>query len=357
MKKMIMCDTLYQIMLAIQLKLTLFKEDEVDIWISDHSAKADRIAENIRKIGLFRNVIFDKNKKIIYSKGIFLKFKNVLFYGMGKNIGHKIDDYDEIVFYSMSILVYGINRVYQKKHHKVVWSRFEEGILSYDTDFAVGKAVLLLEFFYRLQGRRLLRNSIKNYYCVFPELKGVNRGWNLIRIPGFNVNEEEIKGIFSIVFDYKEKKLEGEFIYFASSSDIDGKAYGETELIFKIAEIVGRDKLIVKKHPRDTRTIYTENGIKELKSDGIPWEVYQICGDIKGKTLITVDSGSFFSISVIQNSDINGLFLFPCLGKQRKGFEDRDRKIRELLVDLHELKVCKNISVINRLEELKSYIR
>lgn len=352
MRKLIICDTLYQIMLGIQMKMTLFKNDSVDIWISDHSEGAYSIAKRLEAKHIFHKVVYYENKKIIYSKGIYTKLKNIFIYGFGRNLENDLDNYDEVLFYSMSIIIYGISYIYEKRRHEAIWSRYEEGILSYETDFENGNSVFYLEIIFRILGKKIVKNTIKRYYCVFPKLKKTNLQWELIKIPRFDNNAEELRSLFAEIFGYKQLYFKQKYIYFASSSDIDGKPYGETELIFKLADIVGKDNLIIKKHPRDDRKIYRDNGFEELDSEGIPWEVFQICSNISDKVLLTVDSGSFLSISAINKSSVKGFFLFPCLEEKRKNFMDRDKVIRDILNELHKHNVCKEIRIVNRIDDV-----
>ncbi|HEG1241807.1 TPA: hypothetical protein SCN02_002979, partial [Enterococcus faecium] len=68
----------------------------------------------------------------------------------------------------------------------------------------------------------------------------------------------QLSDIFNPMIDiYKEKK----YIFFTSVYDFEGgEPVGEYELVCKIADLVGKDNLIVKTHPRDVRTIYKDNG-------------------------------------------------------------------------------------------------
>ena len=53
-------------------------------------------------------------------------------------------------------------------------------------------------------------------------------------------------------------------------SNIFGK---ESIIIFKIAEKIGKDTMIIKKHPRDNSDFFRDNGFKVAESSTIPWEV------------------------------------------------------------------------------------
>ena len=77
MKRLFICNTYYQLIIAIQLKLTLFKEDEVSVWISDCSVNSETVADRLNETNIFNyvNKIYTKHSKFAI-KDIYLIFKN-----------------------------------------------------------------------------------------------------------------------------------------------------------------------------------------------------------------------------------------------------------------------------------------
>lgn len=353
MYKLIICDTLFQIIVAIQMKITLFQNDTVDLWISDHSIGVDSVTERLRKQKLFESITYIKTKDLIYLKNRFKKLVNTLQFGLGKKQITQTNNYNEIIFYSTSEIIYCISNIYRRRKFNTTWSRFEEGILSYETDFVYGNSVKILEKILTLFNRNIVTDEIKKYYCFFPELKKTNRQWRLIKIPDLSANEAYIKSILIDAFGFEEKPIKQKFIYFASSSDIDGYPYGETELILKISNIVGKDNLIVKKHPRDDRDVFDKHGIAVLDSIGIPWEIFQMSSYFQNKILLTVDSGAFLGITAMLNSQIRGLFLFPYFEGKRRQFNERDKNLSIILHELQKLGRCRNIKVSDDINSLK----
>ena len=352
MKRLIICDTLYQIILAIQMKITVFEQDEVDIIISNHTNGTKEISDRLKRTSLFRNVQYLKNKEISYPNNKMKSVAYALYYGILGNTILKVDNYDEIIFYGFDILLYTISNQYNKEKHKVKWSRFEEGLFSYETDFSSGKAVQLVECINCLFGKNVISKSISTYYCFFPEFKKNKYDWEFVQIPALDKNVREIRPILKRVFNFNEANIREKYIYFASSSDIDGRPYGETELVIKLSDLLGKENLIVKKHPRDTRDIYQNLGIHEMNASGIPWEIVQLCSDMQGKVLLTADSGSFVSITAVYPQDITGLFLFELLDSHDKQFLKRKKNIRSMLNDLHSKGLCKNIKIVEDIEDI-----
>lgn len=353
MRRLIICNSLYQIIIAIQMKITIFQDDSVDFWISDHSVGAREIAKKMTLYEQFRGTKFIETKAIVYSIGKLKKVKNVFQYGLGFKTISNIPNYDEIIFYGFSIIEYGIEAIYKRRKHSVVWSRYEEGILSYDTDKEYGKSVAMLKKINNILKNNDIENQIKNYYCFFPELKMKNRQWNLVAIPLIQKNDQNLKEMLLDIFEFHGYECKQKYIYFASSSDIDGRSYGETELIREIADVVGKDNLLVKVHPRDTRNVFVEAGIEVMQVQGVPWEVIQLCGDMNGKVLLTTESGSFMSITAILKETTKGYYIFPCVKSGRESFAERDAKIRDVINRMHQKGECENIDILFDLGELE----
>ncbi len=356
---LILCDTLYQIILAIQMKETIFEEKCVDIWISDHSVGADKIVNRLKEYGRFRNVTFISSREVVYSKKTSDKVKNLFYYGFGHNYSSDLPDYDEVIFHGLSVFSCGLYFYLNKRNVNTKWSSYEEGILSYDTDLPGGKSVKMLDAVFSIMGKKKIGNAIEQYYCVFPELKrrsNKSNTWEIVKIPDFNYNNGCIRDILALVFDFADMDIKQKYIFFTSSSDWDGRPYGEKEMVLKIADIVGSENLIIKKHPRD-KNEYSLNNITIMNSDGVPWEIFQICSDVAGKVLITVDSGSFLSVSAIKQSNAKGVFIFPMVQDKRAKYEcfvRRDKNIRDILDHLHAMRKCQNILILSELESLKT---
>ena len=115
MYKLIICDTLFQIIVAIQMKITLFQNDTVDLWISDHSIGVDSVTERLRKQKLFESITYIKTKDLIYLKNRFKKLVNTLQFGLGKKQITQTNNYNEIIFYSTSEIIYCISNIYRKR--------------------------------------------------------------------------------------------------------------------------------------------------------------------------------------------------------------------------------------------------
>ena len=71
-KILFICNTYYQLIVAMQLALTVFEEDEVDVILSDHSVGAKKVADRLQDTRVFRDVLYLETLKFYASKeGLF----------------------------------------------------------------------------------------------------------------------------------------------------------------------------------------------------------------------------------------------------------------------------------------------
>lgn len=356
---LISCDTYYQVIFAIQLSLTLFKATKVDIAISDHSVNAEKVAERLAQTNCFNFVYFVKTKSICYKDTKPEKLFSIYDHNFRriKDQDCPFVEYDEILFYGISPWLYEIEDLSTYRGHTIEWSRFEEGLLSYDTDFPDGNTGKVVSMLRSFTHRRDIRKIIKNYYCFFPDLKQGKYNWNLINVPLLKANRDILKDILAYIFEIGNFPYEQKYIYFCSSSDIDGNSYDEDALIANISDVVGTSNLLLKMHPRDNRKILPEKNITTMGKSSVPWEAIQICCDLSDRVLITCTSGSFIGINSILEPPSKAIFVIPSNlpNKQSAYIERRLKAIRKTLSFLKSIKVDPDISIVD-VEQLKDVI-
>ncbi|MCI8798663.1 hypothetical protein [Acetatifactor muris] len=352
MKILIVSNTYYQLIMAIQLRMTLFRDAEVDLWISDQSVGAEEVAKRLAEKNIFSQVYFKERKKTHSTLNSHKKTDSIKYafkYNFGKAVIETTEIYDEILFYNLEMPLYAIADYYKQQGHKCQWSKYEEGILSYENDFAIGNKLgrlALTEKIRSVTGRPRITQLVKKYYCMFPEFKKTHReDWEFVKIPPIGYTRNELCRILNYAFRYEAENISQKYIFFASSLDIDGCPTGETELILQIARTVGTDNFIVKLHPRDTRSIYQENGITVMKNSFVPWEVMHMNMIEEKRVLLTATSGAFLGSSAMLDSSMTAIYLFPCLKCEAEYFLKIRQEIRDKLHVLHENYLCSNVRI------------
>ena len=342
MKRLIICNTYSQLILAFQLKLTLFANDEVDLWISDNSTNSEEVFLRVKSTKLFNKIKFLELKSFFYGRSVLKSLEDIWTYNFGaiKNA----EKYDEIIFYNFTLSIYALSDYYYKIGHNCQWSRFEEGIFSYNTDFPKSIRLKVTGLFRLFIKRPDVLNLVTRFYCVYPWLKNTHLNWELVKIPDFFETKNKLLFYLNYVFDYHSNIKMPKYIYFASSSDVDNKPFGETSTVIKLANFLGKENFIVKMHPRDNRTIYQDLGINVLDKSFIPWEIIQLNMDITKHCLLTVNSGAFITISAMLKSQVSGYFLYNMLVSTSQSFISRKYEIHEMLSKLHAKGICLTIN-------------
>ena len=120
-----------------------------------------------------------------------------------------------------------------------------------------------------------------------------------------------LRKIFNI--ETEMLKIHEKYIFFTGVFDFEGGgAIGEFELVMNVAQLVGKDNLIVKTHPRDKRTVYEESGITVYKNSSIPWEAIQLNYNFPDKIFLTVNSGSVLGVNMMLENKVKTYFLYNC---------------------------------------------
>lgn len=342
MKILFICNTYYQIIIALQLKFTYFKENQVDLWLSDRSVNAKLVCSRLAKLNIFRKTEF---KEIKHDKLGINEFAAYLKSSFGIIDDEKFDFYDEIIFFNLEMILFKISDFYKKNKFVTTWSKMEEGVLSYETDFDTGKGISVTRFLREKFGLQEIVGDIKNYYCFFPELKLSHKEWNFIKIPPITTNFERLKSILNYIFNNNYVSLNQKYIYFASAPDLSDNKFDESKIILKIAKTVGKDNLIVKKHPRDSRNVYSDKGIKVMENSYIPWEVIQMNINTEQHILLTTLSGAFLNISALSEQNIKGYFLYNAIPQKEQKVIAIQNKIDNIINALHSLDLANNLFV------------
>lgn len=331
------------------MKLTLFNNDCVDAWLSDNSNNASFVCNRLNDIDIFREIKLVEHK---IKQNVLHKITDIINSCFAGKQELDIDFYDEILFFNLDYQLYAIDDYYKKCKHIVTWSHYEEGILSYERDFITGKCLKLTRKLRIMVGKDDIILKIEKYYCMFPDFKESNKEWEFVKIPSISLNNVELKNILKYIFDYEISTNPYKYIYFSSPSDIDGNSFGETELVLKIAEYVGKDNLLVKMHPRDNRNIYEKHGLNIMKNSFVPWEVMCLNDKYENIVMLTTLSGAFINSSATIENNRKGIFLCDAIQSDNNYLKQNSKEIKKMLNKLHKFGLCKNVKIYNQ-EKIK----
>lgn len=360
MKRLMIVNTYNQLNFCINLRDSLFKKDDVTLIISDHSRNAKEIASRLRRENFFKNVYYVETLGTGDHRTNYDKVKDFCDITFGTNnrynywVSQLNDQYfDELLVFNFTIETYGIFSILSRTNKKLRISRFEEGILSYNTTVIKTKRRELINRIRHMLGKATVDKALDSFYCFYPE---VYKGFmNKIKVTPITKDEfasKVIKSIYGLednVLEYREK-----YIFFTSVYDFEGgEPIGEYDLVCRIASIVGKGNLLIKTHPRDIRTLYHDNGFNVDKNSSIPWEAIQLVGDFSDKVFLTVNSTSVLSGSTMAEKPVRTYYMFKlcdisCNPSCQKNAQD----IEALLNNEDMRNVLKSVHIAERLEDI-----
>lgn len=357
-KKIIcICNTYYQLIFSMQLKRTIYMEDYFVVLFSNHSNNAKDVVNRFKDIGYFDEIYYIKTKNIDYSLERRFDFVKLMRYEI-EQIHNSY--YDELLYYNCSVSTIALYNILYKNNSNLKASRFEEGILSYDSKFykdvnitGYGRVNKLLYYFRKMIPSLNLYDRTERYLCYYPELYGGT--FKGIKVPLISMDDDLKKTIDNVFKTEKNScKYKEKYIFFTSVYDFEGgEAIGEYKLVCDIANIVGKDNLLVKMHPRDSRNIYINNGFRVDINSSIPFEALLFKYDFSDKILLTATSGAVLAAGLMMKRAPQIFYMYPCCNiSENQSAQLTVKQINKVLLSdclkkkIRSISICEDINII-----------
>lgn len=131
-------------------------------------------------------------------------------------------------------------------------------------------------------------------------------------LPVVDRRNERLQKMCQLVFDHAELPNE-KYIFFEEASAQDLYPCNDFELFEMIAHCVGKDNIIVKRHPRNRTDRFTPAGYKVMPHQTVPWEVCLLQNPVLDKVLITITSGACMTPKLIFGEAVDSIHLVRML--------------------------------------------
>lgn len=343
MKTLFFCNTNYQLIVAMQIVISLKKE--ASIIVSNSIKNWKEIISNLKETGLFEQVVYFDVK----AKDNSFKLIRQCVYGyVPDEIKNCI--FDEFVGFNFDIPSHMVFAFFYKKNRNIVVRKMEEGLMSLNTSETSCRVIDVSVWIRHALHKKNLRSSISGIYCFSP--KANTSDIPSIQIPLIN-KESKIKDYLNKVFCANRKfEYQEKYIFLSCIYDIEGgEAIGEFELAKAIANKVGKNNLLIKVHPRDDKEKYISSGLKVDENSSVPFEVIQINNDFSDKILITTLSGSILNFnSVLENVPIS-YYGYKLCSLKGNLLALHYKDVLEQYINDSELGL-RNIKILESIEEL-----
>lgn len=341
--RLFICNTPYQLLIAAHMAENMFTGDITDVILSNHFSGTKEIAERINKEKLvFRHAYYVESFEFSRRKGKYqrTRLKNRVLYGI--NIKHElgnfielIETYDEMYianYECFTELVFNYIRRYMNSKIKVF--SFEDGYGSLCDDWMIHVAEVEKSSARKWFDRRMLNlwytpEVYAGYYVLKPDYLSFDVPCHVMKIKELPLKNLMFLDKINRIFGYKAEECdnyENKVILFEESAQAEGIEFsGDIETADGIADIVGEENIIVKRHPRNTKDRFAEAGYKTNKNTWIPWEVIILNQDVSNSIMIAIGCSSIITSHILKNINQKSIYLFryvdnPVLKKCHKDF-------------------------------------
>ena len=310
------CCTVYQLIVAIQVKCVFYTSNWSELIISKSTPNSNIIANKL--VGFFDSVVVADNETLDWNVPKMMSWhyiKKKLPQLLENSKIRGADTVDEYLFAGLGGFSNAIGQWLIHEHGCKSVAMFEEGASSYSKIYE--HAVCM---------RRENPSAVKKlYYKYFPHVLSVYNKfyffdpklclWNtrskMIEIPSLIETKNIINPILNKVFSVKECKdsYDTKIIFFEESYYNDGIITGDIELVEEIAEVYGKNNIMVKVHPRNKENRFEELGYMTNKDFTIPWEAIALnIEDLGKKVLVTMTSTALISTYLCIKSNAKLIF-------------------------------------------------
>jgi hypothetical protein len=319
------CETAFQLFNAIVICLTHMQNIPCDVILTEHS-DFSKIEKRLIESHIFENVwqyscrsceIEWRDKRGKEQHKLFLHPDLFL-----KNAGSIEPVYTDLFLPIDHLCLKMIYYSFVKKGRKPAVYMYEEGKRSYTMNMLENQHKVSTNDI-DVYGTDALSKNIKGLYLYEPELYSVkNDPVALLPIPKLFQNEnitEKLKAVFTIPELPAER-----YIYFEESYLVDLNVSNDMELLDLMASIVGKENIIVKRHPRNPYNRFTSRGYKTMGSIEIPWEVQLLNTSLREKVLVTVASTASMTPFLLFGYHIPTIHLIKMFQGTSKLLQDKD---------------------------------
>lgn len=361
-KVLFVCNTVMQLISAVTLRYTKFKNDDVDIIISNHINDSKEIYNRIKKYNYFNNVyhvetfkftrfqenvpdtVIKKVKYILFTNEYLKKYINI----------NKV--YDYMLCYNLDLFVQALTYVQSRKNKNFKIGIIDEGYSTYTNLFGDilngwSQPIKKVDIVNKVLGQKRLHECIESVYLFEPELICWNCQFPINKIKKPDILDFKYKAMINNIFGYENiiDNYNRKVIFFEESFVVEHVNINDMDVIDSVCELVGKDNVIIKIHPRNPRDRFKNKGYKTNENTSIPWEVIAINNDFKNTTLVTISSGAVIMPKLLFGINARVVMLYKC-------FKDKlpniDKSVEEFFLK-YETIYKSNIRIIDNLSEIK----
>lgn len=333
-RNLFICETPFQILVALFMIYDSLSTDTNDFVIVDTMVDYKGLAERLSNHPLVNYAYAAETKKKYENYYAKIGMIKDMFYSFPKRWNYDVSwtEYDYIYCRNYTtIITEAAFRYFKRKNSELKLVIMDEGYSSYLSEF--WNSYNNISFLHKLSG--LILNRQKDYVYrnitearfFMPELFHVKLPFQTKRILRKNFTLDVVqKAEINQVFCYRENDEvdENTFIFFEECFSFDNGNSNDLQIIEDLARFIGRDRIVIKLHPRSQQDRFSGLGYKVMKKAQYPWEVFAINNEKKKITLLAFSSGALMNYLFFSRSNMKSILLykmFPDIYEHMMGSE------------------------------------
>lgn len=314
------CNTVFQCITAITLKYNEFANDNVDIIISDHMNDSYTLYKRIKSINLFNKIYYVRSAGYSYYKENIPKNKveKLIAEAFPKLVGFEIEKaYDILMIYNHDRFAQTLFSELIKKNKHIEVKLFDEGLSTYTDIYQkiISNISKKRRYLSVLTRRKFIHERVNGIYLFEPDLLCWNSPYPVHKIKKADKDDTEYKKLLNKAFGYEEiqDKYDKKFIFFEESFYHENIEIGDVELVEKIGQMVGKENIFIKIHPRNPNNRFEKLGYATNKDTGIPWEIIAFNKDFSDSIFVSISSSSVLTPRILFGQKTQTYLLHKCL--------------------------------------------
>jgi hypothetical protein len=334
-KNVIFVNSLFNLIVACQIRNELFGNESFDIVVSDESPGLYEIYQTGELEKVFDRVFYaDTNSynkgriNYIYNKAKMLSNPGKVYCKLiGKD---DFIEYTDIFFWNPDVVFYSY---YMEMNHRKKKSNihvYSDAMAGYfldapDRDHPGGyhlfRTTLANEILEKKYSWKCVYDMDFDYYMFSPKMYFAGVPRRLVEIPSINKRKAEYLNV--LFKQYQVTEIKEKYIFFERPWQDSFDENINLNIIRQLVDVVGKENVAIKTHPRSNRGDYLNLHVHVIEGT-YPWEIYEAAYSTNGKVLLTVTSSGLLMSNLIYEGSENGkkVFLYKLVAAAYKNTKE-----------------------------------
>lgn len=326
-RQLFVCNSVYQIFVALWIKYYYYSDNKSDIIVSDHMTQGEKLADNIRKLGIFEYVYYAETLAFAKFK-VKLTRKERICASLRPNrtLRHFLDlpkKYTQLYIANVDYFSQLLFDALAHRNTNLELIIYEDGMFTYSRLYEKDYQSTFIQTPNAI--KKFLHACVYRKKTIFGNVHKmlVFNPENMIWKPEFPVaalekverENNNFRDICNHVFSYYDSTdvYDKKYIFLEEAFSAEGAKLDDLEIVEQIALRVGKENIMVKIHPRNPINRFEKIGIKTNRDISIPWEVIIMNTDFSDKILITVSSSSILNPRLIFGQYVKSYSIYECV--------------------------------------------